>query len=77
MFKSKKLAWTGLGKIKRASSAASVFKFLQDWSPGGRRSVLHFNGLPLTRGVVDAYTLRGCVFADIQSREEFTDALAS
>jgi len=77
MFKSKKSAWTGLGKTKMASSAASVFNVLQDWSPGGRRCVLHFDGLPLTRGVVDAYTLRGCVFADIQSREEFTDALAS
>jgi len=72
-----KSAWTGLGKSKKASSAASVFKILQDRSPGGRRCVLHFDGLPLTRGVVDAYTLRGCVFADIQSREEFTDALAS
>ena len=77
MFKSKKSAWTGLGKCKKASSAASVFNVLPDWSPGGRRCVLHFDGLPLTRGVVDAYTLRGCVFADIQSREEFTDALAS
>ncbi len=50
----KKSAWTGLGKIKRVSSAASVFKFLQDWSPGGRRCVLHFDGLPLTRGAVVA-----------------------
>ncbi len=49
-----KSAWTGLGKNKKASSAASVFNFLQDWSPGGRRSVLHFNGLPLTRGAVVA-----------------------
>ena len=49
-----KLAWTGLGKNKKASSAASVFNFLQDRSPGGRRSVLHFDGLPLTRGAVDA-----------------------
>ena len=50
----KKSAWTGLGKNKKASSAASVFNFLQDWSPGGRQSVLHFDGLPLTRGVVVA-----------------------
>ncbi len=49
-----KSAWTGLGKNKRASSAASVCNCLQDWSPGGRRSVLHFDGLPLTRGVVVA-----------------------
>ena len=62
---------------QKASSAASVFKILQDRSPGGRRCVLYFDGLPLTRGVVDAYTLRGCVFADIQSHEEVKDALAS
>ena len=50
-----KSAWTGLGKVKRkASSAASVFNFLQDWSPGGRQSVLHFDGLTLTRGAVVA-----------------------
>ena len=49
-----KSAWTGLGKVKRASSAASVFKILQDRSPGGRRCVLHFDGLPLTRGAVVA-----------------------
>ena len=50
-----KSAWTGLGnKMKKASSAASVFNFLQDWSPGGRRCVLHFDGLPLTRGAVVA-----------------------
>ncbi len=50
-----KSAWTGLGnKMKKAFSAASVFYFLQDWLPGGRRSVLHFDGLPLTRGVVVA-----------------------
>ena len=50
-----KSAWTGLGKVKKASSAASVFNvFLHDWSPGGRRSVLHFDGLTLTRGAVVA-----------------------
>jgi hypothetical protein len=52
--KIEKSAWIGLDKVKKASSAASVFNFLQDWSPGGRRSVLHFDGLPLTRGVVVA-----------------------
>jgi len=72
-----KSAWTGLDKSKRPLQRQVSFKILQDRSPGGRRCVLHFDGLPLTRGVVDAYTLRGCVFADIQSREEFTDALAS
>ncbi len=49
-----KSAWTGLGKNTKASSVASVFNFLQDWSPGGRRSVLHFDGLPLTRGAAVA-----------------------
>ncbi len=50
-----KSAWPGLGKVKKASSAASVFKnFLHDWSPGGRRSVLHFDGLTFTRGAVDS-----------------------
>ncbi len=51
-----KSAWTGLGKVKKgASSAASVFNvFLHDWSPGGRRSVLLYDGLTLTRGAVDA-----------------------
>ena len=39
---------------KKASSAASVLNFLQDRSLGGRRSVLHFDGLPLTRGAVVA-----------------------
>ena len=47
-----KSAWTGLGKIKRPFQRQ--VSFLQDWSPGGRRSVLHFDGLPLTRGVVVA-----------------------
>ena len=41
--------------------------FLQDWSPGGRQSVLHFDVLPLTRGVVVATPFAA---ADIQSREE-------
>ncbi len=39
---------------KKAPSAASVLKGFHDWSPGGRRCVLHFDGLPLTRGVVVA-----------------------
>jgi hypothetical protein len=50
----RKTAWTGLGKVKRPLQRQVSFNFLQDWSPGGRRSVLHFDGLPLTRGVVAA-----------------------
>ena len=77
MFKSK----TGVDRSRESQKGPLQrqvsLKVLQDRSPGGRRCVLHFDGLPLTRGVVDAYTLRSCVFADIQSREEFTDALAS
>ncbi len=46
MFKSKKLAWTGLGKVKKgASSAASVFK---------KFSSRLATDLLLTRGAVDA-----------------------
>jgi hypothetical protein len=72
-----KPAWTGLGKNKKASSAASVFKFLQDWSPGGRRMRSALRWPALDKRCSSCYTLRGCGFADIQSREEFTDALAS
>jgi hypothetical protein len=51
----KKSAWTGLDKVKKGPLAASVFNVvLHDWSPGGRRSVLHCDGLTLTRGAVDA-----------------------
>ncbi len=51
----KKLAWTGLGKVKKGLfSGKCLQKFLHDWSPGGRRSVLHFDGLTLTRGAVVA-----------------------
>ena len=50
-----KLAWTGLDKVKKRPLQRQVsIKSLQDWSPGGRRSVLHFDGLPLTRGAVVA-----------------------
>ena len=72
-----KLAWTGLGKNKNASSAASVFNFLQDWSPGGRQSVLHFDGLPLTRGVVVATPFAAAVSLTFSLVKNFTDALAS
>jgi hypothetical protein len=72
-----KSAWTGPGKNKKASSAASVFNFLQDWSPGGRRMRSALRWPALDKRCSSCYTLRGCGFADIQSREEFTDALAS
>jgi hypothetical protein len=51
-----KSAWTGLGKVKKKGlfSGKCLSKFLHDWSPGGRRSVLHFDGLTLTRGAVVA-----------------------
>ena len=42
--KIEKLAWTGLGKVKKASSAASVFKFSSRLA----------TDLLLTRGAVDA-----------------------
>ena len=56
---------------KKASSAASVFKFLQDWSPGGRRMRSALRWPALDKRCSSCYTLRGCGFADIQSREEF------
>jgi hypothetical protein len=49
-----KSAWTGLDKVKNGLFSGKCLLFLQDWSPGGRRSVLHFDGLPLTRGAVVA-----------------------
>jgi hypothetical protein len=65
-----KSAWTGLGKSKKASSAASVFKSssrLVTWgSP--KRSALRWPALD--KRCSSCYTLRGCVFADVQSREE-------
>ena len=65
-----KLAWTGLGKVKKASSAASVFKIssrLVTWgSP--KRSALRWPDLD--KRCSRCYTLRGFVFADVQSREE-------
>jgi hypothetical protein len=55
-----KLAWTGLGKVKKASSAASVFNvFLHDWLR-----------ICFDKRCIRCYTLHGCVLADVQSREE-------
>jgi hypothetical protein len=65
----KKSAWTGLDKVKKkASSAASVFKkFISTTG----------HGSAFDKRCSRCYTLRGCVLADVQSREEFKDALAS
>jgi hypothetical protein len=64
-----KSAWTGLGKVKKkASSAASVFKMFISTTGHGSAFDKRCNS---------RYTLRGCVLADVQSREEFKDALAS
>ena len=52
--KIEKSAWIGLDKSKRPLQRQVSFNFLQDWSPGGRQSVLHFDGLTLTRGAVVA-----------------------
>jgi hypothetical protein len=68
--KIKKLAWTGLGKVKKASSAASVFKIssqlVTQVSP--KRFVRRWPDLD--KRCSRCYTLRGCVLADVQSREE-------
>ncbi len=73
-----KSAWTGLGKVKKkASSAASVFNFSSGLVTRGlpKRSALRWPALD--KRCSCCYTLRGCGFADIQSRGEFKDALAS
>ncbi len=55
-----KSAWTGLGKVKKASSAASVFNVsLHDWSR-----------ICFDKRCSRCYTLCGCILADVQSREE-------
>jgi hypothetical protein len=64
----KKSAWTGLGNVKKAFSAAIVFKMFIS-STG--------YGSAFDKRCSSCYTLRGCVLADVQSREEFKDALAS
>jgi hypothetical protein len=53
---------------KKASSAASVFKMFISTTGHGSAFDKRCNS---------RYTLRGCVLADVQSREEFKDALAS
>jgi hypothetical protein len=65
-----KSAWTGLGKVKKGPSAASVFKISSRLVTRGspKRSALRWPDLD--KRCSRCYTLRGCVFADIQSREE-------
>ena len=64
----KKSAWTDLDKVKKASSAASVFKMFISTTG---------HGSAFDKGCSSRYTRRGCVLADVQFREEFKDALAS
>jgi hypothetical protein len=73
----KKSAWTGLDKVKKASSAASVFKISSRLVTRGSPKRFALRWPDLDKRCSSCYTLRGCGFADIQSREEFTDALAS
>jgi hypothetical protein len=61
-----KLAWTGLGKVKKASSVASVFKISSRLVTRG--SPKHWPDLD--KRCSSCYTLCSCVFADVQSREE-------
>ncbi len=65
-----KSAWTGLGKVKRASSAASVFKISSRPVTRGSPKRFALRWPDLDKRCSKCYTLRGCVFADIQSREE-------
>ncbi len=59
----KKLVWTGLDKVKRGlfSGKCLFKKFLHDWSHKKSWS---------DKRCSSCYTLRGCVLADVQSREE-------
>jgi hypothetical protein len=61
--KIKKLAWTGLDKVKRGlfSGKCLFKKFLHDWSHKKTWS---------DKRCSSCYTLRGCVLADVQAREE-------
>ena len=61
---------------KGAFSAASVFKFSSGLVTRGSPMRSAFRWPALDKRCSSCYTLRGCGFADIQSREEFTDALA-
>ena len=72
-----KSAWTGLGKVKRGLFSGKCLLFSSGLVTRGspKRSALRW--LALDKRCSSCYTLRGCGFADIQSREEFTDALAS
>ncbi len=66
----KKSAWTGLDKVKKASSAASVFKISSRLVTRGSPTRFALRWPDLDKRCSRCYTLRGCVFADVQSREE-------
>ena len=57
-----KSAWTGLGKVKKGLLKRKCLftKSVHDWSQKVR----------FDKRCSRCYTLRGCVFADVQSREE-------
>ena len=55
---------------KRPLQRQVSLKFLHDWSPGGRRKRFALRWPDLDKRCSSCYTLRGCVFADVQSREE-------
>ena len=48
------MAWTGLGKNKRPLQRQVSVIFFRTGHPGVAECVLHFDGLPLTRGAVVA-----------------------
>ncbi len=66
----KKSAWTDLDKVKRAYSAASVFKISSRLVTWGSPKRFALRWPDLDKRCSRCYTLRGCVFADLQSREE-------
>jgi hypothetical protein len=63
-----KSAWTGLGKVKKRPLQRQVS--LMFFSTTG-------HGSAFDKRCSRCYTLRGCVLADVQCREENKDALAS
>jgi hypothetical protein len=65
-----KSAWSDLDKSNWASSAASVFKFSSGLVTWGSPKRFALRWPDLDKGCSRCYTLRGCGFADVQSREE-------
>jgi hypothetical protein len=68
--KIEKSTWTDLGKVKRASSVASVFKISSRLVTRGLPKRFALRWPDLDKRCSRCYTLRGCVFADVQSHEE-------